>query len=92
MRSFIARCLAGLTQVACLQGQMQRAALLAGATDVLLNRMNAPLPRGDRAGYGRAVDVVRAALGDDAFTAAYQAGQSLRLEQAVAAALDEPCG
>jgi tetratricopeptide (TPR) repeat protein len=91
MRWFMARCLAGLTQVACLRGQMQRAAPLAGATEALLARMNAPLPRGDRAGYGRAVDAVRAALGNDAFTAAYQAGQALPLEQVVAAALDEPC-
>jgi non-specific serine/threonine protein kinase len=87
MRWFMARCLAGLTQVACLQGHSQRAAHLAGATEALLALMNAALPRGERAGYGRAVDAARAALGDDAFTVAWQAGQTMLLEQVIAEAL-----
>jgi hypothetical protein len=87
MRWFMARCLAGLTQVASQQGQMQRTAQLAGGTEALLALMDAALPRGERAGYGRAVAAARAALADDAFTALYQAGQALPLEQVIAAAL-----
>jgi non-specific serine/threonine protein kinase len=87
MRWFVARCLAGLTQVARLQGQAQRAVRVAGATEVLLACINAPLPRGDRVGFGRAVDASRAALGDEAFTVAWQAGQALPLAEAVTLAL-----
>jgi hypothetical protein len=33
----------------------------------------------------------RAALGEEAFTAAWSAGQAMSLQQAVALALEEPC-
>jgi tetratricopeptide (TPR) repeat protein len=92
MKWYLARSLAGLAGVAYGEGQAQRAARLAGATEALLTSMDAPLPRGERAGYGRTVAAARAALGDSGFTAAWETGQALPLADVVAEALESAHG
>jgi hypothetical protein len=47
------------------------------------------VPPLDRASYARSADRVRARLGQAAFTAAWDEGHALALEQAIAYALDE---
>jgi non-specific serine/threonine protein kinase len=88
MRWFAAQCLACLTEVAWARKQAQCAARLAGATDALLSFMGAPLPRGERIPYGRAVAAARVTLGDVAFTAAWTAGRAMALEETIALALE----
>jgi tetratricopeptide (TPR) repeat protein len=86
MRWFLARCLAGFVGVAGAQGQAQRAAWLAGATAALIEQTGAPLPRGERAPYARALATACAVLGEEAYAAAWAAGQTAPLEEVVASA------
>ena len=68
-------------------GQPERAARLFGAADVLRESVGVPLPANERADHERYVDAVRAALGDESFAAAWDAGRALRLDEAIAEAL-----
>jgi predicted ATPase/class 3 adenylate cyclase len=84
--------LAGLAGVAGAQAQPERAARLLGAVEAWYetNTMsNVPMYRTDRADYERIVAAVRAQLDEEAFAAAWAAGRSLTLEQAIAYALEE---
>jgi adenylate cyclase len=65
----------------------QRAARLAGATAALLETIQAPLDRQFRKLYEEAIATAQAALGDEAFAAAWEAGKQLTLDEAVAFAL-----
>jgi len=84
----MASCLEGCAHVAVAQGQPGRATHLLGAADALRAATGVPFPPTDQAGYDRTVIAARAALGDDAFAAAWAAGATLSLEQAVALALE----
>jgi tetratricopeptide (TPR) repeat protein len=77
----------GLAGVAGAQGQLERAARLFGAAEVLRESTGTPLPPAYRAAYERDVTAIRAQLDDDVFAAAWAAGQALTLEQAIAEAL-----
>jgi tetratricopeptide (TPR) repeat protein len=94
----IASCLAGLAEVAEAAGQLDRAAQLQGATQVLLAASGRHLedtegdlmgrvPITSQAEFERHVATVRAALGEEAFAAAWAKGQAMPLEQAIAEAL-----
>jgi tetratricopeptide (TPR) repeat protein len=72
------------------QGQIERAARLFGAGAALRERLGASLPPIGRRSHDRAVAAVRATLGEAAFEAAWAAGRSLSLDQAIAEALREP--
>jgi predicted ATPase/class 3 adenylate cyclase len=86
----IALALDGLAALAAAhQGQPERAARLSGAAEALREAVGAPLSPHERAEYHRHVAATRAALGEEAFAAAWEAGRALSLEQAVAYALDE---
>jgi len=63
------------------------AARLFGAAASLRDILAAPLPPAVRVAYQRDVDVVRRALGNDAFARAWAEGRALSLEQAIATAL-----
>ncbi len=80
-------CLEGLAAVAGAQGQPHYAARLLGAAAALRAAMHTPLPVVDRAAHDRIMAAARTALGDDAFAAAWAAGQALPLEQAIDEAL-----
>jgi hypothetical protein len=72
------------------RGQVERAAWLYGAAAGLRTALGAPLLPAERALHKRAVADARAALGDDAFAAAWERGQALSLEQAIAEAIAAP--
>jgi non-specific serine/threonine protein kinase len=65
----------------------QRTGQLFGAVAALRAAIGAPRPPVDEVGYQRAVTLVRATLGDDAFAAAETAGRALQLGDAIAMAL-----
>jgi non-specific serine/threonine protein kinase len=77
----------GLAKVAGLAGQPERAARLFGAAQALRERLGTPRPPVERADYERNLDAVRAALDEDAFTAAWADGQAMTTEQAITYAL-----
>jgi predicted ATPase/transcriptional regulator with XRE-family HTH domain len=78
-----------LTATAGVMGQGERAARLLGAAVATRETIGAPQPAEDWADLEQAVAAARAALGEEAWMAAYMAGHALTLEQAVAEALDE---
>ncbi len=82
--------LEGVAGVVCARGEPERAARLCGAAAALRDAIGAPLPPEDRADYERIVAAARAALGDDAFAAAWAAGRALSLDQAIAEAAPAP--
>ncbi len=71
------------------QGQAKRAARLLGAAEALREAIDAPLPPSERAGHEPDIAKVRAALGEEAFTMAWDQGRAMRLEQAMAYAVEE---
>ncbi len=91
-----AESLGSLAALAAAQGGRrlgaERAARLHGAAEALREAIGAPLPLSERAGYERTVSDTRAALGEEAFAAAWGEGRAMTLEQAVAYALEETKG
>src|SRR5262249_327874 len=85
----VATGLEGLAQVAAAEGNAEEAARLFGTAGALREAIGSPLAPVDRAEHDRSVAAVRAALGEEAFTAAWEAGRALSLEGAEAFALDE---
>ncbi|HLV99393.1 MAG TPA: tetratricopeptide repeat protein [Ktedonobacterales bacterium] len=73
-------------------GQGERAARLMGAATALRERLGTPLPARSVAEVEQAVAAARAALGEEAWAAAYAAGRALSLEQAILEALGETDG
>jgi tetratricopeptide (TPR) repeat protein len=82
----VAECFEGLAEAWRAHGSGERAARLCGVAEALRTRIGASLPHGDRAGYESMVERLRAALGDGAFSAVWQAGQTMSLQQALAEA------
>jgi predicted ATPase len=84
----IADCLDGIAVILAVQGEAARGARLMGAAAVIRETIQVPLAPAERPIAEQRVPTVRAALGDDAFDAAYHAGRALTWEQAVAEAMD----
>ena len=82
-RQGIAECLGMLAAVACRQGRPERAARLLGAVAALQEWLGAPLPPAGQAEYRRTAAAARAALGENAFRLAWNAGTAMPLEQAM---------
>jgi predicted ATPase/DNA-binding CsgD family transcriptional regulator len=82
----IAGSLRGLASIAALTGDPVRAGRLYGAADALREAIGAPVPQHHDLAE-TAVRAARAALGEAAFGAAWQAGRALPLAEAVAEAL-----
>jgi serine/threonine-protein kinase PknK len=85
-RRFEALCLAGLAAMVGLLGQPERAARLSGAAAALLAAAGVAMEPLDRLACERHQAAVRADLGEAAFAAAWEAGQGLSWEQALAEA------
>jgi len=85
-RQWLAATLEGVAAVAATGGQPGRAARLLGAAAAARAAAGTPLWLPDRADHDRTMAAARAALGDDAFAAAWAEGQALSPEQAVAEA------
>ena len=69
------------------EGDMMVAVKLFGAVDEMYHRYKPSLTPRQRSEHKDALDTARCALGEDAFTAAWEAGLAKTLEQAVAMAL-----
>ena len=69
--------------------QPERAARLFGAAEALREAIRAPRPVIDRADYERQVAATCAALGEEAFGAAWAEGRALSLEEAIQNALQD---
>ncbi|MEJ2559070.1 MAG: tetratricopeptide repeat protein, partial [Anaerolineae bacterium] len=80
----IAECLAGLAGLAVEQGRPQAAARLLGAAQATLNASGAAWWPADRVEVERNLAAIRAAMGEDAFTAVWEAGAVMTLEGAIA--------
>ena len=74
--------LEGLAGIALADGRAERAARLLGAADGLRQAIGTPLPAHEAADRNDAVAGASAALGEDAFRAAFAAGRSLPLADA----------
>jgi len=84
-----AMCLEGLAATSAAQGLPERGAWLYGAAAALRGAKDTPLPPADRVSHERALANIRAALDEEGFAAAWTREQTLSLDQAIAAALDE---
>jgi predicted ATPase/DNA-binding XRE family transcriptional regulator len=82
-------CLEGLARVAVGQGRPERAARLLGASAALRDEMGMPLTPIMRADHDHAETASRAALGEEAFAAAWAVGGGLPLAESIADALVE---
>jgi non-specific serine/threonine protein kinase len=78
-----AACLEIMAAAACSQGRPEQAAPLFGAAEGLLEGVGADLNDSWRGKSARYVAGVRAALGEDAFAAAWAAGRQMTLEEAM---------
>ena len=83
----IAACLAALAGAAAKQGEIARAARLFGATEAVVERTATPLYQYDQNEFDRNVEDVRTHLGDEQIAAAWSAGRSMSLEEAIAYAM-----
>jgi non-specific serine/threonine protein kinase len=85
----IAECFEGLAEVAVAEEQPVRAARLFGAAHWLRETIGTPLHALWRPAQERGVANARTALGEDAFAAAWAAGQAMELEEAVLLTLED---
>jgi predicted ATPase/class 3 adenylate cyclase len=79
--------LEGLANVVATQGDPARAARLWGSTEALRRAIGAPMPPVYRAAYEHAVAAARMALGEEAFTKAWDEGRAMPLKQVIDEAL-----
>jgi predicted ATPase/DNA-binding SARP family transcriptional activator len=83
----IAHCIAALAGAAAKQGEIVRAARLMGATEAVVEAIATPLYQFDQNEFDRNMVDVRAQLGDELIRAAWSAGRSMSLEEAIAYAM-----
>jgi tetratricopeptide (TPR) repeat protein len=81
--------LEGIARVAAIRGRPERAARLLGASAALREEMGTPLTLIARVDHEHAVNAARAALGEDAFSAAWAVGRAMNLEEVIADALGD---
>ncbi|MEU3647323.1 BTAD domain-containing putative transcriptional regulator [Lentzea sp. NPDC034063] len=81
----LALSLEGLAGAAALRGD-ECAALLLGAADTARRSVDAPLPPAERGDVDRVTEAARSALGDTAFSLAFDQGTRLTVEEAAAMA------
>ena len=74
--------------LAAAQNQMERAARLLGAAENLYASIHFEMSAKERAEHDQAIASARAALGDEAFAAAWAEGRMMTMEQAIAFALE----
>jgi predicted ATPase/transcriptional regulator with XRE-family HTH domain len=82
-------CLEGMARTLAMQDQPERAARLLGVSNALREEIGTTLTPIARSDHDHAVKAARAALGEDAFAAAWGEGRAMSLEAAVADALDD---
>jgi predicted ATPase len=82
-------CLTGLAEVEASQQQGERAARLWGAAEALREATHDPIEAFWHASHDGNAAAARAALGDEAFAAAWAEGRAMPLKQAITFALEE---
>ena len=87
-RGVLAEALEAMAWLAGATGRAERATMLGGAAEALREELGMALHPVLHPGHERAVQAMRATLGEAAFAAAWAAGQTLPLEEAVALALE----
>jgi hypothetical protein len=88
----VAECLEAFAAVCVAREEADRAVLLFAAADALRSETGVPVPPYDRPEYDRNIAALRAALGDDAFTAAWADERAIDWQEAVQEALGAPPG
>jgi non-specific serine/threonine protein kinase len=68
---------------------LRQAATLFGAAEMLIPSIRLEMSVPERAEHDQAITAARAALGEEAFSAAYEEGKKMTLDEAVAYALEE---
>jgi non-specific serine/threonine protein kinase len=89
-RGGIAWCLEKLAEAANLQGQLQQAVRVFGMAAALRAPVKSVIDPADQPEYERNLATLRAALGEEAFGAAWIEGSAMRLEEAVDYAFSQP--
>jgi hypothetical protein len=84
--------LGDLAAVVVALGQPLRGARLGGVAEALREALGVPLAPAARSNQDQAVQAMRAALGEEAFAAAWAEGRAMPLEEAVALALEAQGG
>lgn len=87
-KAAVGGCLDGLAQIAAAEGKPERAARLFGAADAITKATGEAVPLANRAEYAQIVEGVRDSLGKEAFEAAWDEGQAMSLDEAVAYGLE----
>jgi adenylate cyclase len=87
-RSAIAYCLEDYASLAAGTGHPERALRLAGAAAALRKDIGGPLPDGEQAALDSTLEPARASLDEEARAAAWEGGQTLGVDEAVAEALE----
>lgn len=80
-------CLAGIAGLMCTAGEHERAARLFGAAAALQHNLTAVLDADERYLNQQLFEATRITLGDEAYQAAFNAGQALSTEEAIGEAL-----
>jgi predicted ATPase/DNA-binding XRE family transcriptional regulator len=86
----LARAVSGCALIAAATGAAQRATRLLGAATALRPGLPSYLIPAERAAYEQTLRTVRTSLGEAAFAAAWDGGQALPVEQALALAQEPP--
>ena len=81
--------LAAFGHLALAAGKPERATRIFGATEALGETTSAIMSQTRRADFDQSVTAARAALGTQEFSAAWQAGQAMSLEQVISYVLDQ---
>jgi len=81
--------LEGMARVETVRGRPERAARLLGVSAAQRESLGTSLPPVARTDHDHAVDAARAALGEEAFEAAWSAGHALSLREAISEVLGE---
>ena len=82
-RELVAFCLEGAGRVAAAEGEMERAGTLYGAGEALRAAVGAPLSPSEVPQHTLSVDVARSALGEPAFSLAWDRGVHMDLDTAI---------
>ncbi|HEV7129585.1 MAG TPA: hypothetical protein VGN32_19275, partial [Ktedonobacterales bacterium] len=86
--TYIAWCLESLAATLCAQGHHAWGACLCAAAAAMRQHASTPLPPAEREAFEQTIATARAALGDPAFRAQWEAGSALTREAAVADTLE----
>ena len=79
----VAEALRGAAMIAAAEGRWEAAARLFGAAEARHEAIDIPVAPGSQDAHGRAVNAVRAELGEAAFGAAWSAGRALSIDRVV---------